>query len=78
MRKQADPGWDEIEDRGLLSVCEPVLAETLLIANSSYYAKTEQEIATGAFAGAQVVAENCDMNWTMPPIRKTMPPPTVQ
>ena len=44
MRKQADPGWDEIEDRGLLSVCEPVLAETLLIANSSNYTKTEQEI----------------------------------
>jgi predicted nucleic acid-binding protein len=44
MRKQADPGWDEIEDRGLLSVCEPVLAETLLIANSSNYATTEQEI----------------------------------
>jgi predicted nucleic acid-binding protein len=27
LRQQADSGWDRLEDRGLLSVCEPVLAE---------------------------------------------------
>jgi predicted nucleic acid-binding protein len=46
LRKQADPGWYELEDRGLLSVCEPVLAETLLIASSKDYAATEEIITT--------------------------------
>lgn len=27
LRQQADSDWDRLEDRGLLSVCEPVLAE---------------------------------------------------
>jgi predicted nucleic acid-binding protein len=44
LRKQAAPAWYECEDRGLLTVCEPVLAETLLIATSRNYAKTEQDI----------------------------------
>ena len=44
LREQADSGWDELEDRGLLSVCEPALAETLLIASSKHYAEQEQEI----------------------------------
>ena len=44
LREQADPSWDDLEDRGLLSICEPVLVETLLIANNKNYAKTEHDI----------------------------------
>jgi Predicted nucleic acid-binding protein, contains PIN domain len=43
-RKQVDPGWDELGDRGLLSVCEPVLAETLVIANAKDYVRVEEWI----------------------------------
>ena len=43
LRGQTD-AWDSLERRGLLSVCEPVLAETLLIASSKKYAETEQKI----------------------------------
>jgi hypothetical protein len=46
VRKQADPSWSDIEDRGLLAVCEPILAETLLIAPSKEYAATEQTLNT--------------------------------
>lgn len=40
-RKQVDPGWDELGDRGLLVVCEPVLAETLVIASARDYVRVE-------------------------------------
>ena len=44
LRKQADPSWHEIEARGLLAVCEPILAESLLIATSKNYQETEEDI----------------------------------
>ncbi|MFC7276959.1 PIN domain-containing protein [Paractinoplanes rhizophilus] len=44
LRKQADPSWNAVEDRGLLSVCEPILAETLLIASSKEYEATEENL----------------------------------
>jgi predicted nucleic acid-binding protein len=45
LRRDADPVWDALVHRGLLSVCEPVLAETLLIANRKDYEATEDYIA---------------------------------
>jgi predicted nucleic acid-binding protein len=44
VRREADPAWHELEDRGLLSVCEPVLAETLLIADTKSYVEMEQAL----------------------------------
>jgi len=43
-RQQVDPGWDEWGDRGLLAVCAPVLAETLVIANAKDYHRVEDRI----------------------------------
>jgi len=42
-RKQVDPGWHEIVDRGLVTICEPVLPEALMAADAKQYAKTEEE-----------------------------------
>jgi predicted nucleic acid-binding protein len=46
LRKQADPRWYEWEERGLLSVCEPILAESLLIATGTKYAAIERYIVS--------------------------------
>ncbi|OLE26178.1 MAG: hypothetical protein AUG44_13800 [Actinobacteria bacterium 13_1_20CM_3_71_11] len=43
-RRQAHPVWDELGDRGLLAVCEPVLAETLVIAAAKDYERVEARI----------------------------------
>src|SRR6266516_3510060 len=43
-REQVDPAWDELGDRGLLAVCEPVLAETLMIADAKDYGRVEERI----------------------------------
>lgn len=37
-RRQVDPVWHDLAGRGLLSVCEPVLAEILLVADAKDYA----------------------------------------
>jgi predicted nucleic acid-binding protein len=42
-RKQVDPGWYDISDRGLIAICEPVLAETLMAADAKRYAAIEEE-----------------------------------
>jgi predicted nucleic acid-binding protein len=44
IRREADPVWYELEDRGLMSVCEPVLAETLVTADAKNYARLEESI----------------------------------
>lgn len=44
IRGQAQPRWDDLIERGLLVVCEPVLVETLTIADSKRYAEVEDEI----------------------------------
>jgi predicted nucleic acid-binding protein len=44
LRRQASPDWDDQERRGLLAVCEPVLTETLLIAETKNYASLEDSI----------------------------------
>jgi predicted nucleic acid-binding protein len=33
IRGRADPHWDEVVERGLVAVCEPVLIEALTIAD---------------------------------------------
>jgi predicted nucleic acid-binding protein len=43
-RRQADPGWDDLADRGLIAVCEPVLAETLALADATSYQRVEEEL----------------------------------
>jgi predicted nucleic acid-binding protein len=45
LRRQVDPAWFDLVDRGLLTVCEPVMAETLLIADAKGYDDLEQTIA---------------------------------
>lgn len=37
--RQVDPVWHDLVGKGLLSVCEPVLAEALLVADTKDYAK---------------------------------------
>jgi predicted nucleic acid-binding protein len=44
IRRQVDPVWHELVQRGLLSLCEPVLAETLQIADTKEYAETETSL----------------------------------
>jgi predicted nucleic acid-binding protein len=44
LRREADQSWTEAVDRGLVAVCEPVLAETLLIADAKKYAEQEESI----------------------------------
>ncbi|WP_305786748.1 PIN domain-containing protein [Symbioplanes lichenis] len=34
IRKQVHPGWGTLVNRGLISVCEPALTETLLVAET--------------------------------------------
>ena len=45
-RRQADPAWDELISRGWVSICEPVLCETLTIADAKRYAEVEREMAS--------------------------------
>jgi len=45
IRKQAAPRWDDVIDRGLISVCEPAVTETLLLAETKKYAEMEAFIA---------------------------------
>ncbi|MEV4343952.1 PIN domain-containing protein [Actinoplanes sp. NPDC049596] len=45
LRKQADPAWDEVLSRGLISICEPALAETLRAADAKRYAEAEATVA---------------------------------
>jgi predicted nucleic acid-binding protein len=43
-RNQADPAWYELVDRGLITLCEPVLTETLVAAGAKRYAATEEKL----------------------------------
>ena len=44
IRGQVDQDWADLRQRGLLAVCEPVLAETLLIAKGEEYEQLEESI----------------------------------
>ena len=43
-RGQVDPGWDDLVERGLVAICEPVLAETLSTANAKGYERAEERL----------------------------------
>jgi hypothetical protein len=43
-RKQVDPVWRDIVGRGQVAVCEPVLAETLMISDANRYANMEEKL----------------------------------
>jgi predicted nucleic acid-binding protein len=45
-RGQVDPKWGDLGNRGLIAVCEPVLAETLMIADAKSYQRVEETIRT--------------------------------
>jgi predicted nucleic acid-binding protein len=47
LRRQVDPSWYETVDRGLVALCEPVLVETLTIANAKTYPIIEQDLRAG-------------------------------
>lgn len=42
LRRQVDPRWHDAVGRGLVAVCEPVMIETLTIANAKEYEKVER------------------------------------
>jgi predicted nucleic acid-binding protein len=44
LRGQVDTHWDDLVERGLLAICEPVLVETLTMADTKSYALVEDEI----------------------------------
>jgi predicted nucleic acid-binding protein len=59
-RKQADRAWEELGNRGLIAICEPVLIEVLLAAESKQYAAIEAD-----FRESYVVATVPDSIWNM-------------
>ena len=44
MRDQVDEGWLELVWRGLVTICEPTLVESLVIAPAERYGETEQTL----------------------------------
>jgi predicted nucleic acid-binding protein len=45
VRKQIDSSWEDLADRGLLSVCEPAVTETLMTADAKKCSALEDFIA---------------------------------
>lgn len=43
-RDQVEPHWVDLVDRALVTICEPVLAETLLIADAKEYESLEDDL----------------------------------
>jgi len=43
-RRQVDPGWDDLVERGLVAICEPVLTETLSNADAKGYERAEDRL----------------------------------
>jgi predicted nucleic acid-binding protein len=50
LRRQVDPVWFDVVDRGLISVCMPVLFETLCIADAKGYADLERDVRNACLA----------------------------
>jgi predicted nucleic acid-binding protein len=44
VRRQVDPNWYEQVARGLVAICDPVITETLTIADASSYADVEESL----------------------------------
>ena len=45
IRKQVDTRWGAVINRGLISICEPAMTETLLLAETRKYTEMEQFLA---------------------------------
>jgi len=60
VRRQADPRWYEAVHAGHVALCEPVLTETLTIADAKSYERVETELR-GAYPWVPVV----DDVWTI-------------
>ncbi len=59
-RKQVDPSWYDVADRGLITLCEPALAETLMAVEAKRYAEIEDR-----FRGTYVWATVPDNIWDL-------------
>ena len=44
IRRQVEPAWYDAVDRGLVAICDPVLVETLTIADAKSYGRVEEEL----------------------------------
>lgn len=44
LRRQVDESWYELVRRGLIAICEPVVTETLTIANAKNYQRVEEDL----------------------------------
>ncbi len=44
LRRQVDPHWYDLVSRGLIAICEPVLTETLAIADAKSYERVEEAL----------------------------------
>jgi predicted nucleic acid-binding protein len=44
LRRQVKPRWYELVERGLVALCEPVLAEALTIADARSYDRVEESL----------------------------------
>jgi predicted nucleic acid-binding protein len=44
LRRQADESWHDQVTRGLLAICDPVLTETLTIADAKAYSRVEEAL----------------------------------
>ena len=44
LRRQVEPHWHDLVARGLVAICEPVLTETLTIADAKRYQQVEEDI----------------------------------
>jgi hypothetical protein len=42
VRRQVDPRWSDLAARGLIAICDPVLVETLTIADAKAYDRIER------------------------------------
>ncbi|MFI7577131.1 PIN domain-containing protein [Micromonospora sp. NPDC049497] len=44
VRRQVEPQWFDLAERGLIALCEPVLVETLSIADAKAYERVERNL----------------------------------
>lgn len=44
VRRQVDPQWSDLAARGLIAICDPVLVETLTIADAKAYDRVERAL----------------------------------
>ncbi|MGW4463552.1 PIN domain-containing protein [Micromonospora sp. NPDC004704] len=42
LRRQVEPQWSDLATRGLIAICEPVLVETLTIADAKSHERVEE------------------------------------